>query len=661
MKKNIPQRFISHLRTRRQIELEGIGLTWRSGFLGLGLVLLISFGAPHSLWIVHSSEITWSYFPTGAGVSFLLLVFVNALFKQLRVFRPLSPAELVTILIMGLVASGMPIFIAGYLLAIISEPYYGASDENEWATYILPYLPEWALPNPENMAVDYFYEGLPLGQDRVPFEAWVGPLCWWLLLIMTVFFVCFCLVVILRRQWVEHERLAFPLVQVPLMLVEEKPGSVLPPLVRVRSFWIGVSLPLGIILFNIINYFEPTAPKIPIQSGIIGLELVSGVFPLTLIVYFPVVGFVYLVSTSISFSVLFFYLLTLLEAAIVQVAGYNLTRADPFSWGWQLGLAWQAYGAFMAMVGWSVWMGRNHLRAVFRQVFRGVDSIDDEREMMSYRVAVYGVLAGIVFILAWLCWSGMDLIVALLCLFAALIIFLGVTRLVIQTGLHHLTSPVSAQGFARAITGTAIEPSNLVALSLSYVWCGDVQSIFMTATAHAAKLNERCQRHRRLAVGIFVAAALSFIASTYFMLELFYEYGTINARWRAGEMAFQSLASMTEDPWPVMDPGKLAYFVVGVLLYSLVFVCHYRFFWWPLHPVGLTVATLWMTRHIVISVLITWICKRLILRYGGVALYRRMLPFFMGLPVGFFLGVGISYAVDVIWFYGSGHRIMHGG
>jgi hypothetical protein len=661
LEKSIPQRFLDHLKIRRKIELEGIGLTWRSAFLGLGLVVLISFGAPHSVWIIHSSEITWSYFPSGAGVSFVFLIFVNALLKRLRAFRPLNPAELVTILVMGLVASGMPTFIAGYLLAIISEPYYGASDENEWATYILPYLPEWAVPKPDNQAVDFFYEGLPLGQEQIPFDVWVGPLFWWLMLIMTVFFVCFCMVVILRRQWVENERLAFPLVQVPLMLVEETPGSVLPPIVRERTFWIGVGVPLSIILFNIINYFEPAAPTIPIQSGVMGLELVKGVFPLTVIIYFPVVGFVYLVSSSISFSVLFFYLFTLLESSVVQVAGYHLTRADPFSWGWQLGLAWQAYGAFMAMVGWSIWMGRHHLRAVLRQVFSGSDGIDDEREMMSYRVAVYGFIAGAVFILAWLYRSGMDLIVAVLCLFAALTIFLGITRLVIQTGLHHLTSPVSAQGFARAITGTAIEPHNLVALSLSYSWCGDIQSIFMTATAHAAKLNERCQRHRRLAVAIFVAAGLSFVASTYFMLELFYDYGAINARWRAGEMAYKTLVNMTTDPWPVMDAGKLAYFALGALLYSLVFVFHYRFFWWPLHPVGLTVATLWMTRHIVISVLISWALKRLILRYGGVALYRRLLPFFIGLPVGYFIGVGISYAVDVIWFYGKGHRIMHGG
>ena len=68
-----------------------------------------------------------------------------------------------------------------------------------------------------------------------------------------------------------------------------------------------------------------------------------------------------------------------------------------------------------------------------------------------------------------------------------------------------------------------------------------------------------------------------------------------------------------------------------------------------------------MTRHIVVSVFISWLAKRLILRYGGIGTYRRLVPFFMGLPVGFFLGVGLSYVVDVIWFFGRGHRIMHGG
>ena len=641
------------------------GLTWRALWVGLGLVVLISFGAPYSLWIVGASEITWSYFPIGIGVCFIVLLFANALVKRFVQPWALVREELIFILVMGLVASGMPTFMVGYILAIISKPYFDATSENAWSIYVQPYLPNWAIPSPEGNAMEYFYQGLPLNQERIPFEAWIGPLCWWLILVLVIYFVCFCLVVLLRRQWVEHERLSYPLVQVPLLLLEEKTGTALAPILRDRTFWIGVWVPLGIILYNIINYFEPGIPKIQLQQGV-AVELVEGVFPLTLILYFPIVGFVYLVNTAISFSVLFFYVFTILEASLVSWGGYNLTRVDPFAWGWQLGLAWQAYGAFMAMVGWSVWMARQHLWAVIRQVFSGAETIEDAREMLSYRVALYGVLGGTLFVLGWLWASGMELPIAALCFFAALAIFLGITRLVIQTGLHHVTTPMSAQGLTLAITGTAVAPHNLVALGLSYSWCGDVQSIFMTTAAHAARLNERSGRPRHITVAIFAAAALGFVGSGYFMLELCYEYGAGNLRswgFRPGSgaagMAFGQIASQLQDPWP-RDWAKLGYFGLGALLYSSIFICYQRFFWWPLHPVGLTVATLWMTRHIVVSVFIAWLCKRLILHFGGVVLYRRLLPFFIGLPVGFFIGVGISYLVDAIWFFGKGHSILHG-
>ena len=87
---------------------------------------------------------------------------------------------------------------------------------------------------------------------------------------------------------------------------------------------------------------------------------------------------------------------------------------------------------------------------------------------------------------------------------------------------------------------------------------------------------------------------------------------------------------------------------------------HYRFYWWPLHPLGLTIATLWNLRLIATSVFIAWGLKSVILRVGGVSAYRRLRPFFMGLIVGFFLGVGVSYAIDAFWFFGKGHPILHG-
>ena len=81
---------------------------------------------------------------------------------------------------------------------------------NEWVANIHQYLPLWAFPSNEGDAMRWFYEGLPEGQE-VPFDVWLIPLAWTLSLILAIYFMCFAIVVVFRRQWVEHERLIFPL------------------------------------------------------------------------------------------------------------------------------------------------------------------------------------------------------------------------------------------------------------------------------------------------------------------------------------------------------------------------------------------------------------------------------------------------------------------
>ncbi len=93
-------------------------------------------------------------------------------------------------------------------------------------------------------------------------------------------------------------------------------------------------------------------------------------------------------------------------------------------------------------------------------------------------------------------------------------------------------------------------------------------------------------------------------------------------------------------------------------MYSLLSFCHYRFYWWPLHPVGMAISTVWMLD--VRAVIVAWLAKRVTLAIGGIEAYRKLRPFFIGLIMGFFAGIGISYAVDVIWFFGKGHYILHG-
>ena len=634
-------------------------MTFRSIIIGIALVFLIVMAAPYSIWMVHSSELTWSYFPTSVGFCFIILVFLNIIIRRLIPGKELKPSELVLILVMGLAATGIPTFIAGTTLAILSNPFYGATPENEWVANIHPYLPLWAFPSNDGDAMRWFYEGLPEGQD-IPFDVWLMPLAWTLSLILAIYFICFSIVVIFRRQWIDHERLIFPLMEMPRLAVEDGGEK----LFRSRWFWIGCSIPLGMILFNLIGFFNLGFPQIEFTRGI-DVQISPGFPSMVLMLYWPVIGFMFLVNSNVSFSIVLFYFLAVLQEGVTNRIGYDITRPDAFVWGMQ-SLSWQAWGGFVAMVIISLWMARRHLKTVFAHVFKRTDSIDDSNEMSSYRFAIFGFLGCTIYVIGWLCSAGMDFHVAILFLISVMLAYYGVTRIVVQAGVYYLGPPVGAQAFTLAITGTGIGGSNLVALGMTYSWFGDVQSIFMPAAAHGAKVADTYNIKRGMGLALFIAVIIGFCVNIYFLLKLCYTHGAGNfgswyfvAGGGAGGMAFDGVIRHFNDPWPV-DLNKLSYFGLGMVLYAVLAFFQYRFHWWPIHPIGITIAPLWMTRLIIFSVLIAWLSKSIIMRYGGISSYRASRPFFIGLIAGYFLGVGISFLVDTVWFMGKGHPYFHG-
>lgn len=652
------------MRSRGQPGYGEPGLTPRSFLAGILLVLAVAVGTPYSIWIVGSSELTWSYFPVGVGAPFFALLFANAALRRLWRRAALNASELITVLVMGLAASGIPTFMVAYVLAMPTGVYYGANRENRWAELIHPHLPDWAVvSDPE--AVRIFYEGRPLGSEAFPIAPFIGPVLWWLSLLAAIYLASFCLVVLFRRQWVEHERLAFPLAEVPLLLTRTQPGaeSALPAIVRAAPFWIGCAVPLLPMVYNAVGYFEPAMAPIPLFGGASSIALVPGA-SVPMKFYFPVIGFAYLVPTPVTLSIWFFYLLVSYQGGLIETFHLGIKHPEPFVWGWQ-SVDWQTYGAFMAMVAWSLWLARRHLCDVVLHAF-GSRRLDDADELVSYRFALIGFALGTIWAIGWLWQSGLTPPLAVALVLVVLAVYLGITRLVVQTGVHYLTTPITAQGLVLAGVGTALPPSALVGLTLSYGWCGDVQSIFMTSVAHAGRLNELCLYRRHLAAAMAIAVVVGFAACIAFVFHLCFEYGAIHFRNGqfnplSGPVAtvFNSVAAQLREPRGP-DAGRLGLFGIGFLLYSLIAWSNYRFPWWPLHPIGLTLASTWMTREIVFSVFIAWMLKSLILRFGGPGTYRRLRPFFLGLPVGFFLGVGLSFLIDALFFKGSGHPILHG-
>jgi hypothetical protein len=102
------------------------------------------------------------------------------------------------------------------------------------------------------------------------------------------------------------------------------------------------------------------------------------------------------------------------------------------------------------------------------------------------------------------------------------------------------------------------------------------------------------------------------------------------------------------DPYAEEAPlaSLLAVGVGGLLAAGLAYLKS-RFLWWPLGPVGLTLAGTYAMDCFWFSVLTGWACRLLVLRFGGLKSYRVALPFFLGLIVGesLFAGVTILFSL----------------
>ena len=95
------------------------GLTLLSLSLGLIQVLVVCLGAPYAIWVLGSSEITWSFFPIAVGFSFCCLILLNILLKTINPGWAIRPAEMITVVVMGLVTTGIPIFMMGFVMTDI--------------------------------------------------------------------------------------------------------------------------------------------------------------------------------------------------------------------------------------------------------------------------------------------------------------------------------------------------------------------------------------------------------------------------------------------------------------------------------------------------------------------------------------------------------------
>lgn len=634
----------------------GRGVSGRVVLLGLVLVCVevavITFSEP----VARSSSMNVSHFPVGFFMWFVaVLLCLNPFLKWIQPNYGFSRSELLTLAAMGLIGAHIPgSGLLGFFLGVLAAPYYFASPENQWEALLHPTIPSWLAPSDESAAMRGFFEGLPSGS--IPLSAWVMPLFWWMCLIGTLTFVLLCMVVMLRKQWVENERLVYPLISpVSDLVVDADSEGPWSDLMCNKLFLVGFVLGFGLLAWNIVGYFWDAWPRIN-YFGSKTLVLIDGFPEMTNRVNLYIIGFGYFANLDVLFSLWFFYLVYWAQNGVFNRIGLDLGP------GTGAASAWENMGALFALVGWALWTARQHVRDVVRKAMDPKGVVDDSGEMVSYRTAVFGVILGSAFCLLWLCMAGMEWYIGVLFLCALYGVCLGLAKVVCESGLLYLAWGVSPQVLVTDFFGSvSMAGGTITTLAFTEGMYFHGKGMFMSSLANAAKIGDLAGTdQRRLAKSMGLALVVGIPLCIYLSLGWGYEQGAYNFGgfpFRYGrDGVFARAVKLIQSPQGPATP-RLGFFGVGVVGMTLLTVLRYRLPWWPLHPIGFAVAGSGRATKSTWSIFIAWVCKFLIVKIGGVTLYRRYRPLFTGLLAGYSIGVGVSFAVDFIWFMGRGHWI----
>ena len=181
--------------------------------------------------------------------------------------------------------------------------------------------------------------------------------------------------------------------------------------------------------------------------------------------------------------------------------------------------------------------------------------------------------------------------------------------------------------------------------------------------AMLAKLGAEMRlRTRALFGAIVIALLLSLVISALFTLYLGYAHGAYNFNvytFNAGNRAiYATVVQKMLKPFDTSLP-RVGFFAIGAAVTGIISFLRYRYLWWPLSPIGMTTFPLGVLRNQVFSIFLVWLTKMILLKIGGIALYRRTMPLFMGMLLGYVIGIGLIFLVDVLFFLGEGHLVHH--
>ena len=643
-------------------QFEATSVNSRSIVLGLICVLLICFTEAYNDYYINNTWLAAHHFPIVAAFLLMVLVLgVNVFAKLTRFFPPLRASELITIWCMMIVVASLPTLgLAAYMLPTLVGLTYYATHENEWTELFHHYLPEWLIPR-GNEVVQNFFESTTRGAD-VPWLAWMPSLLFWTCFTFVLWGTMVCLSTILRRQWVEQEKFAFPLVQLPTEMSQvTSTDTLLNPFFRRKSMWLAFLCPVIIHSVSTLHFYYPIFPEIPLRYSTWHLfteKPWNAIRPFNFDIQPSTIGLSYLMSLDISFSLWAFYLIYKFERLVGSTTGIStLLYHKGF-------VPYREMGAYLILFLFFCFLARSHLRNVWAKTFSNKTKILDVDEPLPYRWAVVGLTITLVGLSTLLMLAGARSFWLMLSIFTFFGVVCVIDAWLVTRGLFFIHGSFKTPDlFVSAIGTTRFGATNLTLIAFpKRIFFRDRREILMPHLVNSFKVSDEAQVNRRhLLIAICLALIVGSITSFYSYLKLAYTKGaiTLSRSWIhtiSPQEPFRELERFLVNPQST-NWQQMAFVGSGALVMFCLLSTQYRFMWWPLHPIGFITPGQFPMNNIWFSIFLGWLFKSLVVRYSGLKGYRRASPVFLGLVLGEAFIAGFWAVVGL--FSGKGYNFLY--
>lgn len=506
--------------------------------------------------------------------------------------------------------------------------------------YFLKYLPESSTIKDPTLLKDMLTGGKDLGYVWTKLPLYLPKWIFWGGLMCAVMFGMLCINSLMRESWTERERLPFPLIQLPMAMVEHGGSG---PMWRSRAMWIAFGVMFAIDMLNGFNYLYPNLPSIPVKEYIDVQTLFKepplsnmGQFSISLYPFMAAIGV--FMANDLIFSVILFFLLR--KATHIALATYGIPQETFSGSAVNPGPPYfdeQSWGGIFALFVTTIWISRNYLKEVWSAILSNARSSDGG---VSHRFAFLGLIFSLAVAIGYGMYGGVPIWYITPYVIAFFIFAIVLTRLRAQIGppTHEFAYFGPASLFNRVFGTNVLSDAAATWLSTGFLFINRIsRTLPMPFQLEGMKMGRLANLRQR---PIFVSIAITTVVG--FFLTWFFLQGTA---YRLGQPGFTDAASyLNAFVHQKHGPDALGIgmiFVGFAVVVGLDFI-RFRFPGFPIHPAGYVLAINFGVDYYWFGLLLVLLVKLFVQRYHGLTGYEKLRSIALGVLLG-------EYAAETIW------------